>query len=120
MTDELSFSPAADPAELIRPAEERGVRLLVFGAALLAITMREKRDSWDDPDVTPPGYIAEARAVADTIVAEAKRLDAKRLCDENSTTDPDHSATAGTHQGCLCNGCRIYWAGFTAGGGMAP
>jgi hypothetical protein len=67
-----------DEAGVINPDDEAALRLMVFKDALLAITMREKRDGWDDSPVTPVGYIAEARAVADTVVLEAQRLRAER------------------------------------------
>jgi hypothetical protein len=63
---------------MINPDDEAALRLMVFKDALLAITVRERRDGWDDSHVTPVGYIAEARAVADAVVAEAQRLRAQR------------------------------------------
>ncbi len=75
---------------LIKPEDEASVRLVVFGAALLAIATRTRvyfgelpdvlYDAWGNPtDSTMAkenarAHINEARAIADAVIAEAKRL----------------------------------------------
>ncbi len=66
---------------LMTPEDEPAVRLLAFSAALLAITVRENtRVGHTDAGgvfqgiETRAACLSEARAIADAIVAEGKRL----------------------------------------------
>jgi len=66
--------------DVIKPDEEAHVRLVVFGAALLAITVRSSTLRTDDMEVpvTPaelnPWAVTEAHAIVEAVLAEAKRL----------------------------------------------
>lgn len=66
-------------SELIKPSDETAVRLVVFTAALLTISARqnvlfEGGTIYMVPESILPIAVAEARAIADAVVAEAKRL----------------------------------------------
>jgi len=64
---------------LIKPEDEAHVRLLVFGAALLAIATRgDVRDGGGTTKQIACHVEGEALAIADAVVAEAKRLDEQR------------------------------------------
>lgn len=61
--------------DLIKPSEEPAVRLVVFTVALLAISIRERTQNpiLEHPSLAPV-WESEARTIADSVVAEAKRL----------------------------------------------
>jgi hypothetical protein len=77
--DEVSFNPVTP----IRDMDEALLRLAVFGAALLAVSIRECTMTMTEPQ---PGclptevagrFLSEARAIADAVVLEAQRLRAE-------------------------------------------
>jgi hypothetical protein len=67
-------------SELIKPDEEAGVRLLVFGAALVAIASRENTLTRNDKEELAQyeWVTAEARAIAQAVIDEARRLEAEK------------------------------------------
>lgn len=77
-TDELSFNPTPRPATSTE--EETHLRLMVFGAALVAIATRENTLTTNDMGIPlRPGTVnewtnIEAKAIAEAVVLEAQRL----------------------------------------------
>jgi hypothetical protein len=63
---------------VIKLEDERELRLMVFGAALLAIASRERTENplLAHPSLAP-ACEAEARMIVDVVIAEARRLQAQ-------------------------------------------
>ncbi len=59
---------------MINTEEETQLRLMIFGAALLAIAIRSDTHLDEPNSVASQNAIREARGIAGVVVAEAKRL----------------------------------------------
>jgi hypothetical protein len=68
---------------MIKPEDEASLRLVAFGAALIAIAIRQSTLQTDDlgipkqPLALSEWIRGEARMIADAIVLEAQRLEGK-------------------------------------------
>jgi hypothetical protein len=80
--DELSFNPTPE-RPVTHTEEETQLRLMMFGAALLAIATRENTLTMDNmgipvqPTAVNEWTNTEARAIAQAVVLEAQRLRAE-------------------------------------------